>query len=146
MGVTRADGYCLLACSTTSMAVATAKPVDVDFGPTYDLGSSSQSQGQSQGQSLGQGLLWNDTRVLSSRAVRVTLDPMGVSPRMLRVYYSPDEDFANLALAVAVEAPQQLQAAENATVGFSSTGVRSLCLMLAVCVRRLMWSTFDSDC
>lgn len=117
MGASTADGYCRLACNTTAAAIGVS-PISVSYGLAY--------QG---GYSVAQG----GSRADSSRAVRITLDPRGASPRMLRVYYSPNEDFANLALAVAVEAPSKLQNALNATVGISATGVSTCSMSAQLC-------------
>lgn len=113
MGTNSTDGFCRLACATTAVAAGVG-PVSVYYGPVYQGGQSAAP-------------FYSGSRVNSSRAVRVTLDRRGVAPRMLRVYYSPDEDFANMALAVAVEAPSKLQSAMNATIGFSASGVSASC-------------------
>lgn len=103
------ETHCRLSVNT-SAAGPGVPSFPVDFGPVWVSGQSAAAAQAT-------------TRASSSRAVRVTVDPMGASPRMVRVYYSPNEDFANLALAVAAQAPDKLQEAINATVGFVAANV-----------------------
>lgn len=111
MGSDRRDGFCRLTCSTNAVA-PTLGSFSLNFGSTYVSSST---------------VFTPERRKVLARAVRITLDPMGVSPRKLRVYYSQDWDFSNLALAVDITAPAKLQSALNATVGFAATSVRACC-------------------
>lgn len=123
MGVNATDGYCRLACTSGAFVGPGMVPTTVDFGPAYTSGPAFVIGGGPD-VSIPATLT---TRVTASRAVRITLDAIGSSPRMLRVYYSPDDDFAHLTLALAIEAPPKLQAAINATVGFTAVNVRLSC-------------------
>lgn len=102
-------GYCRLDCNTTAVAAGISS-ASLNYGPVYSYGGNATAA-----------LL--TTRVTNSRAVRVTLDPRGYSPRMIRVYYSSTEDFINLALSTSVEAPAQLQNATSVSIGITGASV-----------------------
>lgn len=105
-GPTASDN-CVLGVATT--AVSGGVSTLIDWGPS-PFSSNAQSAQQT-------------TRSSQARAVRLTVDHADVSPRMIRVYYSPDSNFSQLVEVLSVAAPPELASVTEATVGFGGISV-----------------------
>lgn len=108
-----ASDYCVLGVATA--AVVGGVSTLLDWGPS-PFSSNAQSAQQT-------------TRGSQARAVRLTVDHADVSPRMIRVYYSPNSNFSQLVEVLSVAAPAVLASVTEATVGFGgiSVSMRECC-------------------
>lgn len=109
-GSTSLSGYCVLGVATS----ATVEGVStlIDWGPNPSSSSAASAQ--------------FTTQASQARAVRLTLDHADVSPRMVRVYYSPDSNFSRLTQVISVVAPAKLLAVAKVYLGFGGVSVSGL--------------------